>query len=187
VNSGAAVARKRPRDVEGPRQRAFFEAVGHFLRLDPRWDGIHAIPNGHKRSKSDAAKIKAEGGRAGVWDIFLPFPTKGAAGLYLEYKGADDSTLSEEQRTFAKLLAPRGYRFAIVRDAKEGVEAVRRYLETGLGTYHGGTGRKLKTRDAEIELDERNVDGSKAAILYKYDPQLVTIKGVGCTDQPKPE
>lgn len=65
-----------------------------------RW--LHAIPNGGYRDKATAGKLKAEGVKRGVSDMFLPLPMKGPivggsyqgqelqtftyAGLYVEMK-----------------------------------------------------------------------------------------------------
>lgn len=49
-----------------------------------RW--LHAIPNGGYRDKITAGKLKAEGVKRGIPDIFLPLPIIGYAGLYVELK-----------------------------------------------------------------------------------------------------
>lgn len=66
-------------------QRAVFARVNAYIRehvepTDPRsrvaeqlkW--LHAIPNGGDRHGATAGKMKAEGAKAGVWDMFLPVP-----------------------------------------------------------------------------------------------------------------
>lgn len=52
-----------------------------------RW--LHAIPNGGKRNLLVAKKLKAEGATAGVYDLFLPFPSAGKCGAYCEMKRSD--------------------------------------------------------------------------------------------------
>ena len=68
----------------------------------PDLELLHAIPNGGKRDKVTAAKLKAEGVKAGIPDIFLPVPkavllnpqpayrlepeTRYYCGLYIELK-----------------------------------------------------------------------------------------------------
>ena len=47
----------------------------------------YAIPNGEKRDKITASRLKAAGVKAGVWDIFCPRgKTYDWAGLYIEMK-----------------------------------------------------------------------------------------------------
>jgi hypothetical protein len=47
---------------------------------------LFAIPNGGLRDKRTAAKLKAEGVRAGVPDLCLPIARKGYHALYIEMK-----------------------------------------------------------------------------------------------------
>jgi hypothetical protein len=49
-----------------------------------RW--LHAIPNGGYRDKITAGKLKAEGVKRGIPDVFLPLPMTKYAGLYVELK-----------------------------------------------------------------------------------------------------
>jgi len=55
-------------------------------RKYPGLELIHSIPNGGARHIAVAAKLRAEGVRAGVPDIFLPVPRGSAHGLYIELK-----------------------------------------------------------------------------------------------------
>lgn len=56
------------------------EAVFPELRL------MFAIPNGGLRNKATAGRLKAEGVKTGVSDIFLPVPVMGKGGLWIELK-----------------------------------------------------------------------------------------------------
>lgn len=73
---------------------------------------MHHIPNGGKRSKTEAARFKAQGVKPGVPDICLPVPKGGYHGLYIELKRADPekSRLSEYQRGWLVDLAIMGYK-----------------------------------------------------------------------------
>jgi len=62
-----------------------------------------AIPNGGLRDKVTAARLKAEGAKAGVWDIFLPVPRCLCHGLFIEMK-VGDNTLTKKQEEFANKL-----------------------------------------------------------------------------------
>jgi hypothetical protein len=52
----------------------------------PQIDMMFAIPNGGERNKAVASRLKAEGVKPGVPDIFLPVARHGAAGLFIELK-----------------------------------------------------------------------------------------------------
>jgi hypothetical protein len=71
---------------EGKIQAACFRWLGYaYPKLGNR---IYAIPNGGKRSASEANAFKAQGVLAGVWDIFLSMPdsSKMWHGAYIEMK-----------------------------------------------------------------------------------------------------
>jgi hypothetical protein len=67
-------------------------------------DEIFAIPNGGKRNKVTAAKMKLTGTTPGVWDLFVP-----ARFLWIEFKRSDRGTLSTEQKSFGAARLSEGY------------------------------------------------------------------------------
>lgn len=83
---------------------------------------MYAIPNGGHRHKSVAAKLKAEGVKAGVPDVHLPVARGGYHSLYIELKvGTNQPT--EAQRDWLARLAAHGHRTAVCRDL-ESVQAL---------------------------------------------------------------
>jgi hypothetical protein len=90
-----------------------------------RW--LYAVPNGGKRSKVEAAIMKAEGVRAGMTDLVLAWPTDRWPGLYIEMKTAD-GRVSPEQRDWAERLKEAGYRHEICRGHLEAIGVIRDYL-----------------------------------------------------------
>src|SRR5262245_32523350 len=48
----------------------------------PELQSMFAIPNGSERAKPVAARLKAEGVKAGVSDVFLPLPIVHNSGMY---------------------------------------------------------------------------------------------------------
>lgn len=116
------------RELEHKVQAAYFQ----WARLHPRARRAFAVPNGRKRSLSEAGKLKAEGVRAGVLDVFLPIPAGGAAGLWIEFKaGRNDFTV--EQSAEAGELVKDGYAVAVVWDAAVAVEVTQLYLAGEIG------------------------------------------------------
>lgn len=116
-------ARQRPGD-EHLQQVAVFAWAGGVPEL--RW--MHAIPNGEKRHQSVANRLKAEGVKAGVHDIFLPLARHGFNGLYLEMK-AKDGSMSKAQKEFAAHLDAEGFDWACCKSADEAIARLRLYLE----------------------------------------------------------
>lgn len=73
-----------------------------------RW--LYATPNGGFRHPSTATKLKAEGAKAGVCDLFLPVARGGYHGLYIEMKRQKGGRLSPEQSDFIDFVTQHGYR-----------------------------------------------------------------------------
>jgi hypothetical protein len=116
-------------DNESSQQIAFFAWAALAVHERPDYGcltSMFAIPNGGKRDKREAGRLKAEGARAGVWDIFLPEPRYPYCGLFLEMK-VGSNKLTAEQENFKKKLAPR-YAFAIAYTWEEARDHVKQYL-----------------------------------------------------------
>lgn len=88
---------------------------------------LYAIPNGGFRNKIEASRLKAEGVRAGVPDLCLPYPHAGYHGLYIEMKKLDGK-LDPKQRDFISFLRLHGYKVCVCKSVDEGIEAIKRYL-----------------------------------------------------------
>lgn len=77
-----------------------------------RWPALrllYAIPNGGRRDAVTGARLKAEGVRAGVPDLCLPYPAGGWHGLYIELKAPGGAATPEQREWLARLRAA-GYR-----------------------------------------------------------------------------
>lgn len=78
--------------TEHEEQKALIEWSAWMSNARPELSLMFAVPNGGDRHPAVAAKLKAEGVKAGVPDIFLPVPRNGYHGLFIELKelkGAD--------------------------------------------------------------------------------------------------
>lgn len=101
--------------------------------MHPELELIHHIPNGGKRNKSEAIRLKREGVKAGVPDLFLPVPQiiDGEVwyhGLYIEMKfGVNKTTVN--QRYWIKRLEEQGYHCAVCNGADEAVKVIKEYLQ----------------------------------------------------------
>lgn len=86
------------------------------------------IPNGGKRSKSEAVRFRAAGVRSGVPDLFLPCSRGGYHGLWIEMK-AKDGRVSPAQRDMMGRLTAQGYRCVVCFGADEAIAQITKYLE----------------------------------------------------------
>ena len=66
------------------------------------------VPNGGRRGKAEAARLKAQGVRAGVLDYFMPVARGGYHALAIELK-KHDGGLEPEQRLEIEQLTAAGY------------------------------------------------------------------------------
>lgn len=90
-----------------------------------RW--LHHIPNGGSRNPREARNLKLQGVRSGVADVFLPYPSGGKHGLYIEMKYGKNR-LTSKQREFLEYAASVGYATAVCYSAEEAITAIRNYL-----------------------------------------------------------
>lgn len=69
---------------------------------------LFAIPNGGERNPIVASRLKAEGVKSGVPDLFLPVPRHGLHGLFIEMK-AVKGTIGKNQPQWEADLKAQGY------------------------------------------------------------------------------
>jgi hypothetical protein len=93
-------------------------------------DLLYAIPNGGERNVLVAAKLKAEGVRAGVPDLHMPVARGGHHSLYIEMKKTG-GRLSDVQIRFIAALEAAGNKVVVAYGWKEAVEAIKQYLSVG--------------------------------------------------------
>ena len=67
---------------------------------------LHHIPNGGKRGKVEAARLKAAGVKAGIPDICLPIPRNGYGALYIELKAPSDKLKEKIIALYNELASP---------------------------------------------------------------------------------
>ena len=92
-----------------------------------RW--LLAIPNGLSASSKGAARrMKEQGMKAGVPDLFLPAPVPPWAGLWIEMKIRQGGRVSDAQREWHAYLHAAGYRVTVCRGWDEARLALLAYL-----------------------------------------------------------
>lgn len=94
----------------------------------PDLEMMHAIPNGGHRHIGTARKLKAEGVKSGIPDVFLPAPRGQYHGMYLELKvGKNQPT--PNQRLWLNLLRDQGYYTCVVYNIEDTIKKILDYLK----------------------------------------------------------
>lgn len=89
---------------------------------------MFAIPNEGKRTLAMAAKLKAQGLRAGVPDVMVALPLHGKPGLFIEMKRTKGGKVSDKQQEWLDRLARAGYVTTVAHGAEEAQEIINDYL-----------------------------------------------------------
>lgn len=118
----------RRKDSEHKEQVLLFQWADAVRQRFPDLEMLIAIPNGGKRHIGTAVKMKKEGVKSGVWDVFLPVPSGIYHGLWIEMKSLKGS-LSENQRKWGGMCSLQGYRMVVCRSWHEAKDAIECYLE----------------------------------------------------------
>jgi hypothetical protein len=121
-------ARAKPVDREGLEQAALMAELR--ARMPEVADLIFHVPNGGHRVKAVAAKLKAQGVKAGIPDLVLPMARGGFFGLYIEFKATppNDAAISSSQHERIRKLNAQGYLAVVCRGHFDTMEQIRAYL-----------------------------------------------------------
>lgn len=125
------------RTTEHDIQSALFTWAQLQTAQHPELGLMFAIPNGGKREKRQdkkgrwfspvAQKLKKEGVKPGVPDIFLPCARGGSYGLFIEMK-APDGKVSQEQDDIHKMLREEGYAVIVCFSLESAITLITWYL-----------------------------------------------------------
>lgn len=100
----------------------------------PELRNLFAIPNGGSRGDSvksrviTGARLKAEGVKAGVPDIYLAVARNGYHGLYIELKRVKGGRLEDDQIRWLNSLNAQGYRAVVCFGWNDARDVICRYL-----------------------------------------------------------
>ena len=126
---------QKPKLKKSPDPRTEHQIQSAFINLCykarakyPCLEWIHAIPNGGARDQIVGKKLKDEGVKSGVLDIFLPVPNTKYHGLYIEFK-AGRNTLSFEQIRFKAFVESQGYLVGVFYNEGKAFDFLVKYLE----------------------------------------------------------
>ena len=119
-----------------PKQSTEFQEAVAFALMCKRHEGIcpdlkflFAVPNGGKRTKASAGKIKAEGGKAGVPDYIWPKAIGSCPGLVIELKRKKGGRVSDDQRRTLDYFASQGWTAVVCAGWEEAWAAVKAHMQ----------------------------------------------------------
>ncbi len=123
--------RAKPREIEDTELEIVIRWVRTWQRLYPGLEFLHHIPNGGKRNKIVAIKLKRRGVLPGVCDLFLPHARGGYFGLYIEMKAPKNyhSTITGSQRAFMSGVKQQNYSVVLCYGAEEAKRAIMSYYQ----------------------------------------------------------
>ena len=114
--------------TEYEEQVSLFEWAFVMRKQYPELKLMHHVPNGGKRSKSEAARFQREGVKAGVPDICLPVPRGEHHGLYIEMKRRQGGKVSDLQQQWLDDLNAQGYLAVVCKGCNEAETVIEQYL-----------------------------------------------------------
>lgn len=91
-----------------------------------RW--LHAIPNGGRRDKAEAAHLKRQGVKSGVPDLHLPVARGNYHGLYIEMKVGNNKP-TKNQKEWINALKANGYAVEVCYSAAAARQIIIAYLQ----------------------------------------------------------
>lgn len=115
------------KQTEHEEQKKLFTWAKMQSAKHPQLSMMFSIPNGGHRNIVTATKLKAEGVKSGVPDIFLAVPIGGDCGLWIEMKSAKGK-LSENQKEWINALSSSGYQCAVCYSFAEAQAIIIKYL-----------------------------------------------------------
>ena len=118
-----------PVPTEATEQTWLFEWINQMAAL--RWPELELafhIPNGGSRNKIEAARMKAQGIKAGVPDVFISVPRCGYHGLYIEMKRQRGGKVEEAQKELIPKLRAQGYRVEICKGFHPAADLIEQYM-----------------------------------------------------------
>ena len=116
---------------EANEQEAVMIWAAHNLWKYPCLRWMFHIPNGGYRNTAEAVHFKRMGVKPGVPDLFLPCPTNGYHGLWIEMK-SQTGRPTALQTEWLEWLKEQGYAAYVCKGAEAAINCLKLYLEGGV-------------------------------------------------------
>ena len=113
---------------ESKEQEALFDWAVLAESHRPELKLLHHIPNGGYRNKITAARLKCEGVKPGVPDLFLPVARGKFHGLYIEMK-AEKGRLTDNQKHWIEKLRQNNYAVEVCWSWENAMKVIINYLD----------------------------------------------------------
>jgi len=113
--------------TEDELQISCFEWIELMRPAHPILEWVIHVPNGGKRPRGAAGKLKAMGVKPGVLDVLLPLPYNGWSGLAIEMKVGKNTT-TEQQDDWLQVMGASGYYTAVCYTLEDFMAHVNRFL-----------------------------------------------------------
>lgn len=94
----------------------------------PELELMFHVPNGGSRNRIEAARLKAQGVKPGVPDIFLPVARKGRHGLFIELKRKVGGQVSPEQNKMLGELNRQGFMAVVCKGWNAAADVIEDYM-----------------------------------------------------------
>lgn len=117
--------------TEGEEQKILIEWAEYQKCKYPGLELLFHIPNEGKRSYATGGKMKSEGMKKGVPDLFLPVAKNGYHGMFIEMKREKGGRTSAEQLNWIKQLNMQGYYAVVCRGFEEAKAEITAYMTGG--------------------------------------------------------
>lgn len=103
------------------------EKIFNWAKYVPELKWMFAIPNGGYRRPLEALRLKQQGVKAGVSDIFLPLPRGGYHGLFIELKVGKNKP-TNKQIEFLGHMWQLGYQCEVCYGSDEAIKKINEYI-----------------------------------------------------------
>ena len=118
-----------PPPTEHQEQTALFKWAALAAKSYPGLELMFAVPNGSRCNIGAAVKLKAEGVKKGIPDVFLPVPWGGKPGLFIEMKRVRGGQLSSAQKEVIGTLRAWGYAVEVCPGFEADKTAIEEYFK----------------------------------------------------------
>ena len=120
------------RNLESQEQQALFQWAELNKNKYPELGLMFHIPNGGKRNITTAVRLKKEGVKSGIPDIFLPTARGNYHGLFIEMKAGKNPETANQLRWIAELTLE-GYKATTCRGWERAKDVILDYLRLSEG------------------------------------------------------